>query len=245
MLQNNYKISVVTVCLNSEATIERCFHSVADQHEFVFEHIFIDGLSNDSTINLINERYNIPNDKIIIRSEKDSGIYSAMNKGIELVRGDFVLFLNSDDELLPGVLEKFAKLTIADDVALIAGHTMLMKKNGRQQVYKARVNNKSLIYQLPHPSTFFSKGFLNSNNLTYDEKYRIAGDYKLQMEIVSRSGGIYVWDCIISLMHEGGESTRSLWQKLLGLAESSRAYREVFGSSGLANTVVKVLKKRF
>ena len=243
-MQNNRKISIVTVCLNSEATIERCFQSVADQHEFVFEHIFIDGLSYDGTIKLINERYNIPNDKIIIRSEKDSGIYSAMNKGIELVGGDFVLFLNSDDELLPGVLEKFAKLDIADDVALIAGHTMLMKKNGRQHVYKARVS-KSFIYQLPHPSTFFSKGFLDSNNLRYDERYRIAGDYKLQMDIVSRSGGVCVWDCIISLMHEGGESTRSLWQKLFGLLESSRAYRDVFGSSGLANTVVKVLKKRF
>ena len=90
------KISLITVSFNSEKTIEQTFRSVKNQviDNFELEYILIDGLSNDRTLEISNNY----NDLISIKvSEKDSGIYNAMNKGIKYATGDVIGFLNSDD----------------------------------------------------------------------------------------------------------------------------------------------------
>ena len=99
---NNYKISVITVTLNSEKHIERCIKSILDQTYQNIEHIIIDGKSIDNTINIIN-RYKNTISTII--SEKDNGIWHAMNKGIKNSNGDIICFLNSDDFFYPKALE--------------------------------------------------------------------------------------------------------------------------------------------
>ena len=86
-------ISIITVCMNSERTIDQTLKSVINQSYHNYEHIIIDGKSSDNTLNIV-KKY--PHIKTII-SEKDNGIYDAMNKGIDSCRGDVVGFLNSDD----------------------------------------------------------------------------------------------------------------------------------------------------
>ena len=88
-------LSVVTVCWNAERTIGRCLESVMIQNFESYEHLIIDGLSNDSTLEIIS-RYSSDNLRII--SQADKGIYDAMNKGIKLAKGEYILFLNADDE---------------------------------------------------------------------------------------------------------------------------------------------------
>ena len=88
------KITVITVCFNSEKTIERTIQSVTSQSWKNKEHIIIDGKSTDNTLMIIQQyRSNIE----FLISEKDSGIYEAMNKGLALATGDIICFLNSDD----------------------------------------------------------------------------------------------------------------------------------------------------
>lgn len=89
------KISIITVCYNANAVIDGCLQSVAEQTYRDIEHIVIDGLSTDGTIDTI-RRY--PHVSVLI-SEQDRGLYDAMNKGLDHVTGDFVLFLNADDKL--------------------------------------------------------------------------------------------------------------------------------------------------
>ena len=90
----NYKISVITVCYNSENTIENTIHSVIQQDYNNFEYIIIDGMSTDNTLDIVNQY----KDKIeIIISEKDRGLYDAINKGIQIASGDIVGIINSDD----------------------------------------------------------------------------------------------------------------------------------------------------
>lgn len=86
--------SIITVCLNSEKTIETTIKSVLAQTYTDFEYIIIDGKSSDKTLNIIN-RYKDPRIKII--SEKDKGLFDAMNKGISLSKGKWIHILNSDD----------------------------------------------------------------------------------------------------------------------------------------------------
>lgn len=104
------KYSIITVCLNSEKTIERCLNSVVNQSFVNFEHIVIDGVSKDGTLDIIS-KYNVA----ICVSEKDKGIYDAMNKGASLATGEFILFLNSDDEILPDFLLECDKVINSAD----------------------------------------------------------------------------------------------------------------------------------
>ena len=88
------KISVITVCYNSENTIERTIKSVLSQTYQDIEYIIVDGLSTDKTLEIVN-KYKDKIAKII--SEKDTGLYDAMNKGIDNASGEYLMFLNSDD----------------------------------------------------------------------------------------------------------------------------------------------------
>ena len=95
------KISLITVSFNSEETISETFESVKNQAKdgFELEYIHIDGLSNDSTMEIASNYEDIISVSV---SEKDTGIYNAMNKGIDLASGDIIGFLNSDDTFISG-----------------------------------------------------------------------------------------------------------------------------------------------
>src|ERR1700761_5559382 len=89
------KLSVITVVYNDVSAIEHTMLSVLNQTYANIEYILIDGLSTDGTLNII-KKYQ---DRIKLISEKDEGIYDAMNKGLSMATGDYVLFMNSGDEI--------------------------------------------------------------------------------------------------------------------------------------------------
>lgn len=88
------KVSIITVCYNSEKTIEDTIRSVASQDYDDIEYIIIDGGSTDSTLDIVKKNSNHVD---VYLSEKDEGLYDAMNKGIKLASGDVIGILNSDD----------------------------------------------------------------------------------------------------------------------------------------------------
>jgi glycosyltransferase involved in cell wall biosynthesis len=88
------RFSIITVCYNSSATIKSTLDSVDMQTYNNFEHLVIDGKSTDGTLDIL-DRHLSPNRKVV--SELDTGLYDAMNKGIEMSSGEYVLFLNADD----------------------------------------------------------------------------------------------------------------------------------------------------
>ena len=91
------KLSIITVCFNSQNTLQRTINSLASQTYPDIEYIIIDGDSRDNTVCLIKENQSLINRWV---SEPDEGIYDAMNKGIALATGDVIGFLNSDDVFL-------------------------------------------------------------------------------------------------------------------------------------------------
>ena len=100
-------LSIITVCYNSEKQINRSIDSVVPQLNSNVEYVFIDGASNDATRDIIREKCGGIEYKLL--SEKDNGIYDAMNKGLDKSSGEYVYFLNTDDCLLPGAVAAITK----------------------------------------------------------------------------------------------------------------------------------------
>ena len=92
------KISIITATYNSEKTLKETLDSVLSQTYKDYEHIIIDGLSKDNTMGIVKEYEKKYNGKLKYISEKDSGLYDAMNKGIKMATGDIIGILNSDDK---------------------------------------------------------------------------------------------------------------------------------------------------
>lgn len=106
------KISIITATYNSEKTIKDTIESILKQTYTNYEHIIVDGLSKDNTMQIIKEYEGKYNGKLKYVNEKDSGLYDAMNKGIKMATGDIIGILNSDDiyaheDVLKEIVEKF------------------------------------------------------------------------------------------------------------------------------------------
>lgn len=106
-MKNNILISVVTASLNQGLYIENCVKSVFNQNSNFVEHVIIDGNSVDSTREIMKKFASYSN--VIFISEPDAGQSSAFNKGVKIAKGDWILWLNADDELYPGVIDCYLK----------------------------------------------------------------------------------------------------------------------------------------
>ena len=115
------KFSIVTICYNSEETIEETIQSVIMQDYSDYEYIIVDGASTDNTLQIVN-KYRGSISKCI--SEADKGISDAFNKGIELAEGEYITFLNSDDIMLPGTLSYVSK-ALNKNTDIIFGNVLI------------------------------------------------------------------------------------------------------------------------
>lgn len=223
---NKPMISVVTVVLNGEKYLEQTIQSVINQTYCNLEYLIIDGDSTDGSLGII-KKYEHLIDYWL--SESDGGIYSAMNKGIALSTGEWLIFINSDDFLWnPFILEQMAShLTELSEQTLIAyGKIMLLDSEGRDlftvgdpwDKVKKRFKQAMVI---PHPGVMHRRALFNMHGL-FDESYKIAGDYELLLRELKTADAYFVEDIIVTGMRHGGISNRPE-ESLNSLKESRRA----------------------
>ncbi len=203
--------SIITVCYNSQLTIERTIQSVLDQTYTDIEYIIIDGKSADNTLSVINPY----KDKVArIISEKDNGLYDAMNKGIVRASGDYILFLNADDYLFNETSITRAAAIIREDersADVYYGNVLIFDEtSGRANIWQAaKVSRFSLFRSaIPHPATFYSKEAFAKNGL-FDLNYPIAADYEWMVRALLRNGLQFKRiDTLIAVFAKGGISTK-------------------------------------
>ncbi|WP_405606311.1 glycosyltransferase family 2 protein [Polaribacter sp. Asnod1-A03] len=174
------KISIITVCYNSEKTIEKTIQSVLDQSYFDVEYIIIDGNSKDSTKSII-EKYDAKITKWI--SEPDKGLYDAMNKGIGFATGDFVGILNSDDVFTDKfVLENVAKFHLENKIDASVGDIIQFNEEGKTvRKYSAKNWNPEKLkigFMPAHPAIFFKRELFDAFG-NYQLDFTIGADYEL------------------------------------------------------------------
>ena len=175
-----FKFSIITVCLNSEKFLERCINSVKNQNYTNYEHIIIDGGSNDNTLKII-EKNKSYFSKIV--SNKDNGIWDAMNKGLELSSGDLICFLNSDDFYYPHALELINSYFNKYNVDFLFGSVKKYKIMYGYQPWKI---NFSFGFYSSHSVGFFIKRAKHLQVGYYDTKF-LSADLNFFYKMISQN----------------------------------------------------------
>jgi glycosyltransferase involved in cell wall biosynthesis len=168
------KVSVITVCKNSEGVIEKAIQSVLDQSYKDMEYLLIDGGSTDRTLEIA-EKYKGRIDFMV--SEKDGGIYDAMNKGVKHATGEIVYFLNSDDSLFDRdvVADVIGRFGI-DAPLLVYGNIYLINDEHEGIVKYDRVDKRFFLHNtICHQALFMKRDLLREIG-PYDDRYRVYAD---------------------------------------------------------------------
>lgn len=216
-MRKHPKITIVTVCYNSEKYLEDCIKSILNQTYDNVEHIIVDGKSTDHTVDIIRKYDGTYNMKWV--SEPDQGMYDAICKGFNMATGDIYAWLNSDDMYMPWACELIAQVMSQTGIQWCTG-------------IPCHYTEKGIAYNIPRitpvfPQCFIKKGYMDGRVATFLEQesmfwkkelwdkcghilrnYKYAGDYHLWIEFAKHEK-LYTLDSVISgfRIHEGQKSS--------------------------------------
>ncbi|MDF2437037.1 MAG: glycosyltransferase [Bacteroidota bacterium] len=241
------KISVITVCYNSSSTIEATIRSVVEQDYPVVEYIVVDGKSTDKTLEIVN-KYSNKISKIV--SEKDEGLYFAINKGIALAKGDVIGILHADDfftnsHVLSKVMEAFINYkpdTVYGDLQYVDRtdtSKVIRKWNSGQ--YSDGLFLKG--WMPPHPSFFVRKSVYEKYG-SFNTTLRSAADYEMMLRLLHRfKVSTYYIPEVLVKMRVGGKSNVSLANRIKANREDKKAWLINNLKPGLFTLIRKPLSK--
>ena len=243
------KISIITVVYNNEETIQDVMNSVLLQEYDDLEYIIIDGASTDGTVEIIKDilkRYPERNVKFI--SEKDNGIYDAMNKGIRNSTGDVIGILNSDDfyvnnNVISIVINKFITKKVESVFAdLVYVRTDNLDKIVRYYSSAIFHPGKMAYGWMPAHPTFFVKREVYEQYGLYKTDYKIAADYELiaRFLVKNKVSYSYIPEVLVK-MRTGGASTRNLKSNWILNKEILRACAE----NDIKTNIFRIYSKYF
>lgn len=218
------KFSVVTVTYNAENVLRRTIESVLNQEYTPFEYIVIDGVSSDKTVEIANEYNELFSEKGVhytVISEKDSGIYNAMNKGIKLAQGDFISFLNAGDWYELDALKNVNDFYSEDSFELTYGGLHYIKPDGTVLDKMSKFDTGLVTSRhWNHPSMFLRAS--KYKKYFFDENFPAYADFNLYLKLRKDGTKIRVIDKIITNFVADGVSTNTSFKKVL--ARSKEKY---------------------
>jgi glycosyltransferase involved in cell wall biosynthesis len=205
MISNQQKISIITVVYNADKYIQQTLESILKQTYKCFELIIIDGGSTDNTLNIINS-YN--NDDITVISEKDKGIYDAMNKGTRLAKYEWVFFLNAGDvfasnETLSNIFNKYS-----GNSSILFGNTFL-KSDNLEINYPNKINKLWFFNDtICHQSIFFKRQLFNEIG-AFNLNYKIIADRDFLIRAINAKHRFEHVNEIVSIYDQEGFSAKN------------------------------------
>lgn len=200
------KISIVTAVYNGAEYIERCITSVLSQNHAGIEHIIVDGGSTDSTVTIL-QKYR---ERIQYICEPDRGIYDALNKGVRLANGDWILVLGSDDYLASSnsIRELFDRCPgDLSDISVITGYViysdgrLFRSDNLRHMKWRNRVHHQGALYRR---NVLIDRSF--------DVSLKVYADYDLNLNLWLNNAVFHHTDCALSIVGIQGLSDRPVWR---------------------------------
>ncbi|KAB1155825.1 glycosyltransferase family 2 protein [Flavobacterium luteum] len=200
--------SIIIPSFNAENTIITALESILQQTFKDFEIRIVDGLSTDKTLEIIR---GIDDNRIIVHSDKDKGIYDAMNKGIHYAQGEWLYFIGSDDYLYNNdVLQTLSQTLNKAKNHVIYGNVLINGNTGwatDRQVYNGKYSFQKLLKSnICHQSMFYRRSFILKNQLEYDLKYPISSDWDFNIACRLQSKFTFI-NTIVAVFNAGGIST--------------------------------------
>jgi glycosyltransferase involved in cell wall biosynthesis len=208
----NPLISIIIPTYNSGRVVEECISSILTQTHQNFEVIISDGLSVDNTLDVL-KRLALNDKRIKVFSEKDCGIYDAMNKGIDHAAGDWLFFLGSDDRLFnESILEEIFQSTEVTNYEVIYGNVEIHGDTSwakDKDVYDGIFDKKKLTRKnISHQSIFYRRDFIRNQIGYYNSDYTLYGDWDFNLRCRAKTEFLYI-NKIIAKFYSGGESTKT------------------------------------
>lgn len=225
------KVSIITVVFNGENIIEKTMQSVFAQTYDNIEYIIVDGKSSDNTLSII-EKYK---EKIsVLISEKDKGLYDAMNKGLQVATGDYVWFMNGGDQIADAqVLAKIFSLNI--DADIFYSDTALIDENGKYLSLLSEIGHNNAPDNLTAKSmqrgmVVCHQSFIAKRNITspFNLKYKISADIDWVIKCLKKSKNNHKLSFCLSKFMTGGVSSKNRWR---AVRERFILFDEHFGTA--------------
>ena len=224
------KVSIITCTYNSAATIADTIKSVNAQTYQNIEHIIVDGLSKDNTLEIVKE---FAGERQIIKSEKDNGIYDAFNKGIRMATGDIIGVLNSDDFFTSDtIIEQVVNAFNKGNIDAVYGDIHFVKPDNLNKCvrYYSSKSFRSWMmrmgFMFAHPSFYVKREYYENLGL-YKTDYKIAADFELLLRFVVKAKiKCKYLPLDFVTMRTGGASTESFKSKNIINRECLRACKE-------------------
>ena len=217
------KVSIITVCLNSAATIRRALNSVRHQTFRPLEVLIIDGGSTDETLKIVSEFKDIVS---VVISEKDKGIYDAMNKGVAHATGDVVYFLNSDDVLISTEIIADLVSQFQQDNALEMLYGDVVVRYDDRDYYSAHrhVNGSNIVHTGICHQAVFVRSALFAKLGGFNQDFRICADFDWIIRAFKAKCKIVYFPRIVSIFYAGGVSMHNQSYNLLERRRAQRQY---------------------
>lgn len=210
MTMKNAKISVVTVCFNSSATIRKTIESILAQTYNNIEYIIVDGASKDNTVEIIKEYESAFNGKLHWISEPDGGIYYAMNKGIAMATGELIGIVNSDDYYEPDAVEKMVEAYVPGKHQILYGYMRNISRSGDISEPVRASHTVLPDEMICHPSCFVSSNVYKDYGV-FDTQYPSVSDYDFMIRMSKNPKVEFIpVDAVISNFTLGGMSNSDL-----------------------------------
>lgn len=243
------KVSIITVTYNSSETVEETVKSVIKQTYPNIEYIIVDGGSKDDTLAIL-DKYKLGISKRI--SEKDSGIYDAINKGIELAEGDVIGILHSDDFYIDeNVIENYVRTFESNSCDAVYADLFYVERNNTEKITRkwksGNYKEGSFMYgwMPPHP-TFFVRKNLYDRLGKFNLAFKTAADYELMLRFIHKHKIklAYLPQYTVK-MRVGGASNVSLKNRFNANLEDRKAWEINELTPGFLTLYLKPLRKIF
>lgn len=242
------KVSIITVCFNSSKTIRKTFDSVLHQTYEDLEYLVVDGASTDGTIEIIKEYESLFRGRMKWISEKDNGIYDAMNKGIRMSQGSLIGIINSDDYYESDAVEVMVNALTEEKYQILYG-AMRTWKDGEEESISIASHRFLKDRMINHPSCFVTKAVYEDFG-GYDTQYRSVADYDFMLRMSEKDEVIFkpVYSIIANFSLGGMCSTGDAYMELEKMRRnrgmiSVQQYRKICIRSFFYKIVVRLRGK--